>query len=68
MDKAEAARFYPTQLSPASRVEDKHRKRWAQGDWTDDTDQMVILLDAIVAGSGVLQEATFAKGLKASKP
>eukprot|EP00439_Symbiodinium_sp_Y106_P022231 s467_g2.t1 len=65
MDKAEAARSYPTQLSPASRVEDKHRKRWAQGDWTDDTDQMVILLDAIVAGSGVLQEATFAKGLKA---
>ncbi|CAE7666712.1 unnamed protein product [Symbiodinium microadriaticum] len=65
MDKAEAARSYPAQLSPASRVEDRHRKRWVQGDWTDDTDQMVTLLDAIVAGSGVLQEATFAKGLKA---
>ena len=67
MEKADAMRAYPdpTQLSPACRVEDKHRMRWAPGDWTDDTDQMVLLLDAVVAGNGVLQEDAFAKGLKA---
>ena len=66
MQKAEAARTYPNPdlLSPASRCEDKHRKRWLQGDWTDDTDQLILLLDAIVAGNGLLNIRDFAKSLK----
>ena len=66
MEKSEAARAYPeaTRLSPASRIEDRHRKRWDQGDWTDDTDQMILLLDAIIEGRGLLSTTTFAKALK----
>lgn len=63
----EAAAAYPAgamQLGPASRVEDRHRSRWTQGDWTDDTDQLVLLADAVVAGSGVIDPAAFASSLK----
>jgi len=54
----------PTKLSPASRAQDWHRSRWSQGDWTDDTDQFVLLMDAIVAGGGVLDQGLFARSLK----
>lgn len=66
MERCEATRIYPNpaQLSPASRHEDKHRKRWIQGDWTDDTDQMIILLDAIISGHGILSPLDFARALK----
>ncbi|CAE8735070.1 unnamed protein product [Polarella glacialis] len=66
MTKAGAAEKYadPAKLSPASRVADKHRSRWGQGDWTDDTDQLVLVLDAVVAGNGVLDQRLFAKSLK----
>mmetsp|Transcript_134099 Transcript_134099/g.246073 ORF Transcript_134099/g.246073 Transcript_134099/m.246073 type:complete len:708 (+) Transcript_134099:100-2223(+) len=66
MKKPEAVEKYPepSKLSPASRVEDRHRSRWAQGDWTDDTDQHMLILDALVAGSGVLDQRAFACSLK----
>merc|ERR1719235_2979601 len=66
MKKQEAAQHYPdsSQLSPATRVEDRHRSRWDLGDWTDDTDQLVLLLDAVVAGNGVLDPQVFADSLK----
>lgn len=66
MEKSEAKLKYsdPRLLSPATRYEDKHRKRWIQGDWTDDTDQFIVLLDAIVAGNGVLSVTDFASSLK----
>jgi len=66
MTKPDAANRYPDirKLGPASRVEDKHRSRWAQGDWTDDTDQFVLLMDAIVASGGVLNHHRFAQSLK----
>eukprot|EP00438_Fugacium_kawagutii_P003368 Skav228249 [mRNA] locus=scaffold3112:219765:221879:+ [translate_table: standard] len=66
MEKSEAARAYPEPqgLSPASRIEDRHRKRWDPGDWTDDTDQMILLLDALIEGRGLLSTVGFAKALK----
>lgn len=66
MERSEASRMYPKaeKLSPASRVDDRHRKRWKQGDWTDDTDQMILLLDAIGEGQGLLNTFSFAKALK----
>ena len=66
MEKSEASRAYPdcTRLSPASRISDRHRKRWDQGDWTDDTDQMILLLDALIEGRGLLSTIGFAKALK----
>ena len=65
MDRSEAAKAYPDGcLSPTSRIQDKHRKRWLPGDWTDDTDQLVLLLDAIVAGKGLFDPMSFSAGLK----
>eukprot|EP00929_Paragymnodinium_shiwhaense_P111647 TRINITY_DN79988_c0_g1_i1.p1 TRINITY_DN79988_c0_g1~~TRINITY_DN79988_c0_g1_i1.p1 ORF type:complete len:706 (+),score=103.31 TRINITY_DN79988_c0_g1_i1:67-2184(+) len=66
MSKKQAEESYTeaSKLGPASRVEDKHRARWAQGDWTDDTDQLVLLMDAIVTGGGVLDQKAFAEALK----
>lgn len=30
-------------------VQDDHRRRWQRGDWTDDTDMMLCILDSFVA-------------------
>ena len=65
MEKSEAKVKYPERLlSPARRYDDKHRQRWIQGNWTDDTDQLILLLDAIVAGNGFLSTTAFASSLK----
>jgi ADP-ribosylglycohydrolase len=49
MSKAEVMRNYPTGLHAYSQiVQDRHRSRWAIGDWTDDTDQMLCILDSIL--------------------
>eukprot|EP00931_Biecheleriopsis_adriatica_P079002 TRINITY_DN52419_c0_g1_i1.p1 TRINITY_DN52419_c0_g1~~TRINITY_DN52419_c0_g1_i1.p1 ORF type:complete len:709 (-),score=158.35 TRINITY_DN52419_c0_g1_i1:24-1847(-) len=66
MNKEEAAQAYPdrSKLSPASRVEDRHRSRWMQGDWTDDTDQLILLLDAVIEGNGIMDQKVFARSLK----
>lgn len=29
-------------------IRDRHRRRWAIGDWTDDTDQMLCILDSLL--------------------
>ena len=29
-----------------------HRMRWEEGDWTDDSDQMILILDSILAMNG----------------
>jgi len=49
MSKADVLRYYPTGLSRyAQIVQDEHRKRWLPGDWTDDTDQMTMILDSLL--------------------
>ena len=30
-------------------MQDDHRRRWQKGDWTDDTDMMLCILDSFVA-------------------
>jgi len=39
-----------------------HSSRWARGDWTDDTDQWILILETIIDGHG--DEKIFAKKLK----
>ncbi len=29
-------------------VQDGHRRRWKKGDWTDDTDQMILIMQTII--------------------
>ena len=50
MSKQEVDRFYPNGIEDYSQiVQDDHRRRWQRGDWTDDTDMMLCLLDSFVA-------------------
>lgn len=34
-------------------IQDSHRKRWKIGDWTDDTDMMLCIADAVIEDKGV---------------
>ena len=34
-------------------VQDRHRKRWEIGDWTDDTDMMLCIAEAVIEDKGV---------------
>lgn len=50
MSKQEVDRFYPNGIENYSQiVQDDHRRRWQRGDWTDDTDMMLCILDSFVA-------------------
>ena len=50
MSKQEVERFYPNGIENYSQiVQDDHRRRWQRGDWTDDTDMMLCILDSFVA-------------------
>lgn len=45
---------YPTGLQHYSQIyQDRHRKRWKIGDWTDDTDMMLCIADAVIEDKGV---------------
>lgn len=49
MSKTEVLKAYPEGVkSYADIQEDEHTNRWEKGDWTDDTDQMLCILDAIL--------------------
>lgn len=49
MTKSEVRRHYPDGLKDyAQIVQDGHRARWREGDWTDDTDMMLCIAEAIV--------------------
>jgi len=41
-----------------------HNMEWKAGDWTDDTDQMICILDTILETKGQASEIIFAKKLK----
>lgn len=55
MTKSEAADCY-TQfrgcLEYQHKVNDHHRRNWMQGDWTDDSDQMFLIMQSIVDCQG----------------
>jgi hypothetical protein len=40
----------------------RHSGRWARGDWTDDTDQWILILETLTEGNG--DEKVFARKLK----
>ena len=49
MTKAEVKRYYPDGLTDYSQiVQDCHRARWRKGDWTDDTDMTMCIVQAII--------------------
>lgn len=43
----QVSKFYPNGVSKFEDIiQDRHRKRWIKGSWTDDTDMMLCILDA----------------------
>ena len=45
---------YPHGLQHYKQIyQDRHRKRWEIGDWTDDTDMMLCIADAVIEDKGV---------------
>ena len=49
MSKDEIARHYPHGLNHYGEIiQDKHRSRWKRGDWTDDTDMMLCIAEALI--------------------
>ena len=45
---------YPNGIRHYSQIfQDRHRKRWEIGDWTDDTDMMLCIADAVIEDKGV---------------
>ena len=54
MSKGEIAKCYPNGVnSYKDIVQDRHRSRWQQGAWTDDTDQMLCIMDSILENKTV---------------
>ena len=50
MSKAEVTSKYGKQglHSYSQIIQDRHRRKWEKGSWTDDTDQMLCILDSII--------------------
>ena len=54
MDADEMAWKYPTGLRHYNQIfQDRHRKRWKIGGWTDDTDMMLCIAEAVIEDKGV---------------
>eukprot|EP00731_Ephydatia_muelleri_P020413 Em0013g140a len=65
MSKAEARGLYGEQ-GPGGYQRtyvDFHRSRWDEGDWTEDTDQMLVILQSVVDTGGKVERHHFAKRL-----
>ena len=54
LTKWQIAEFYPEGLNSYSNfIRDRHRAHWKQGEWTDDTDQMLCILDSILVHESI---------------
>ena len=64
MTKKEVDKFYPNALTYYDQIiQDYHRKRWAKGAWTDDTDMMLCIANAIIKDKDI-KLTTIAKNFK----
>jgi len=49
MDKEQIKYYYPKGYTDFNQIiDDKHRLRWKKGEWTDDTDQMLCILESLI--------------------
>lgn len=64
MTKQEVNRFYPNGLTDYVKIiQDYHRKRWMKGDWTDDTEMMLCIANAIIEDKDI-KLSTIAQNFK----
>ncbi|XP_064606280.1 uncharacterized protein LOC135471129 isoform X2 [Liolophura sinensis] len=61
MSKAEAQETYGkgNNLAYTDKIPDMHRMRWKVGDWTDDSDQMILIMQSTVDNRGKAAEAVW---------
>ncbi|RHZ73035.1 hypothetical protein Glove_233g13 [Diversispora epigaea] len=43
---------------------DSHRGKWNEGDWTDDTDQLLLIINTLIANGGIFNSCDFAMRLR----
>lgn len=66
MSKEKVMHYYPDGLTSYSQIiQDAHRCRWQRGMWTDDTDMMLCIADALIASGGEVNLNQIAKNFKA---
>ena len=54
MTEEEISQKYPNGITHYSDIyQDRHRRRWKIGDWTDDTDMMLCIANAVIKDKGV---------------
>ena len=64
MTKKEVNRYYPNGLAYYDQIiQDYHRKRWRKGVWTDDTDMMLCIANAIIKDKDI-KLSTIAQNFK----
>ncbi|XP_066923644.1 ADP-ribosylarginine hydrolase Tri1-like isoform X2 [Clytia hemisphaerica] len=66
MSKREAKVYYGNkkELEYEMKVPDFHRERWKTGDWTDDTDQMILIILSIIDQQGEVSKTDYAAKLQ----
>lgn len=54
LNRLQIQECYPSGLTDYQQfIHDKHRRHWKPGEWTDDTDQMLCILDSILANGKI---------------
>ncbi|XP_077977964.1 ADP-ribosylarginine hydrolase Tri1-like [Glandiceps talaboti] len=62
MSKEEVEVWYPkANLEYSMKVDNRHQNRWKTGDWTDDSDQMILILQSLLENKGKVIPTDFAK-------
>eukprot|EP01100_Stratorugosa_tubuloviscum_P013966 TRINITY_DN720_c0_g1_i1.p1 TRINITY_DN720_c0_g1~~TRINITY_DN720_c0_g1_i1.p1 ORF type:complete len:372 (-),score=186.10 TRINITY_DN720_c0_g1_i1:740-1855(-) len=62
MTKKEAKEHYGNgPIDYCNFVRDFHRSRWREGDWTDDSDQMILIIDCLLAHGGEVSAIDYAQ-------
>lgn len=65
MSKEEVMEHYPDGLTFYSQIiQDDHRCRWKKGAWTDDTDMMLCIMNAMIESNGVVDLKLIARKFK----
>ncbi|KAL3868594.1 hypothetical protein ACJMK2_041395 [Sinanodonta woodiana] len=63
MNRQEAKYHYGlhAELEYHHKYDDFHRSRWAVGDWTDDSDHMILIMDSLTENNGLVLKTDFAQ-------
>ncbi|KAN0036199.1 hypothetical protein ACTA71_005503 [Dictyostelium dimigraforme] len=65
LNKEQIIKIYGTNPIPfPSNIRTSHSCRWLRGDWTDESDQMILVMDSFIESGGKIDEVNFAKKLQ----